>query len=88
MFKGEMLHSLEAFQSLVEGVCELHKAGIVHRDIKPQNVFLSDDHRLVLGDLGIVFFSDPSHTRVTDSYENVGSRGGFRGHNTDSFVLS
>ena len=29
---------------------------------------------MVLGDLGIVFFDDPARTRVTDSYENVGSR--------------
>lgn len=74
IFKGDMLCALEAFQPLVEGVKELHQAGIVHRDIKPHNVFLSVDNRLVLGDLGIVFFSDPAHTRVTDSYENVGSR--------------
>lgn len=74
LFKGDMLRAIEAFQPLVEGVCEMHKAGIVHRDIKPQNVFLSDDNHLVLGDLGIVFFSDQAHTRITDSYENVGSR--------------
>jgi len=71
LYKGDMLRALEAFKSLVEGVYELHKAAIVHRDIKPNNVFLSTDNRLVLGDLGIVYFADPSHTRVTDSYENV-----------------
>jgi len=32
------------------------------------------DGRLVLGDLGLVFFIDGMHTRVTDKYENVGSR--------------
>lgn len=74
LFKGDMLGALEAFQPLVEGVAELHKSNIIHRDIKPHNVFLSTDNRLVLGDLGIVLFSDPSHTRVTDTYENVGSR--------------
>ncbi len=74
IFKGDMQRALEAFQPMVEGVYELHKAGIIHRDIKPHNIFLSTDNRLVLGDLGIVFFSDPLHTRVTESYENVGSR--------------
>lgn len=73
LFKGDMLRTLETFYPLVEGVAMLHSAGIVHRDIKPQNVFLAADNRLVLGDLGIVFFSDSAHTRITDSYESVGS---------------
>jgi serine/threonine protein kinase len=73
-FKGDMLGALTAFKPLVEGVVELHKANRVHRDIKPHNVFIAADGRLVLGDFGIVFFDDPDHTRVTNTYENVGSR--------------
>ena len=73
-FKGDMLGALTAFKPLVEAVVELHKANRVHRDIKPHNVFIAADGRLVLGDFGIVFFDDPDHTRVTDTYENVGSR--------------
>ena len=73
LFQADMLRALEAFYPLVEGVAMLHSNGIVHRDIKPQNVFLSTDTRLVLGDLGIVFFSDSARTRITDSYESVGS---------------
>jgi serine/threonine protein kinase len=74
VFKGDMLAALLAFRPLVEGVSELHRVNMVHRDIKPQNVFFSTGNALVLGDLGIVFFSDSSRTRVTDSYENVGSK--------------
>ncbi len=74
MFRGDMLRALTAFRPLVEAVVELHKAGRVHRDIKPHNVFIAVDGRLVLGDFGIVFFDDPYRTRVTDTYENVGSR--------------
>ena len=73
LFKGDMLRTLETFYPLVDGVATLHSDGIVHRDIKPQNVFLSTDNNLVLGDLGIVFFSDAARTRITDSYESVGS---------------
>ena len=73
-YEGNLVSALEAFRPLVKGVSELHAAKLVHRDIKPHNVFIAEDNRLVLGDLGIVFFDDPARTRVTDSYENVGSR--------------
>lgn len=73
LFEGDMLAALEAFYPLVDGVAALHSKGIVHRDIKPQNIFLSANNKLILGDLGIIFFSDTARTRMTESYESVGS---------------
>jgi len=38
---------------LMQGLVHLHKAGIIHRDIKPHNLMLSGDlHTLKLGDFG------------------------------------
>lgn len=73
-FKGEPLKALKAFRPLVEGVAELHKRKIVHRDIKPHNVFLDSDSNLILGDFGLIFFNDEQHTRISHTLENVGSR--------------
>ena len=73
-FAGKFVEALRAFRPLVEGVAELHKQGIVHRDIKPQNVFLDAAGRLILGDFGLVFFTDERHTRISGTIENVGSR--------------
>ncbi len=53
-YRGNALSALIAFRSLVDTTASLHKEGTVHRDIKPNNVFVSDD-ALILGDLGIVF---------------------------------
>ena len=72
-FRGHPEEALEAFRGLVEGVEALHDAGAVHRDIKPENIFVVDAG-FVLGDFGIVYFEDDDRNRVSETYENVGSR--------------
>jgi len=74
LFTGNFVGSLRAFRPLVEGVSQLHKDGWVHRDIKPKNVFLDSNNNLVLGDFGLVFSMYEEHTRISDMWENVGSR--------------
>jgi len=42
--------------------------------VKPANVFIADDGHLVLGDFGLVIQPGSRDPRLTDTYENVGSR--------------
>lgn len=74
IFAGDFPKTLKAFRPLVEGVAELHGQRNVHRDIKPQNIFLDADNNLILGDFGLVFFQDEQRTRISETLENVGSR--------------
>jgi serine/threonine protein kinase len=73
IFTGDLVKSLNAFRPLAEAVAQLYQNKIVHRDIKPQNVFLDVDGRLILGDFGLVYFADQQHTRISETFENVGS---------------
>lgn len=73
-FKGDLHAALRAIRPLVEAVACLHRSGYVHRDIKPHNVFIGYDDELILGDFGLIHFADSAHTRISCTYENVGSR--------------
>ncbi|HEX6243755.1 MAG TPA: BREX system ATP-binding domain-containing protein [Polyangiales bacterium] len=42
-----------AFAQLAEGIAALHAVGVVHRDVKPDNILVESDGRLVLLDLGL-----------------------------------
>ncbi len=70
-FKGKPLEALVAFRELVKTVAALHDEGVVHRDIKAENIFIADDGGLVLGDFGLVFHADNSN-RLTLPKETVG----------------
>jgi serine/threonine protein kinase len=52
-----------AFNKLLENMGALHDAGYCHDDVKPANIFVQDDSRWVIGDLGNVReVSHPYHS--------------------------
>ncbi len=72
LFKGNVLDALKALRPIIAALAKLHGQGVVHRDIKPHNMFLGRQGQLVLGDFGIVFFENGN--RPTEILERVGSR--------------
>ncbi|MEK6643019.1 MAG: serine/threonine-protein kinase [Planctomycetota bacterium] len=73
-YRGDPVRAISALRPIIEAVRELHNQNVIHRDIKSDNILVSADGRLVLGDMGIVFASQLDQTRETRTMENVGTR--------------
>ena len=72
-YKGRVLDALIAIRPIIDAVSSLHKEKVVHRDIKPDNIFVAADGHLVLADCGLAFKVE-NQDRLTLTWENVGTR--------------
>src|SRR5581483_4972010 len=50
--------------SVTEGLQAAHACGIIHRDIKPQNIFFTATSRAKLGDFGVAHLQDLGATQT------------------------
>jgi eukaryotic-like serine/threonine-protein kinase len=62
----------EIVEQILRGLIHAHEQGILHRDLKPQNVFVCEDGRVRLLDFGLASLQD----RVADKSAIAMSKGG------------
>ena len=63
----ENLRAVRMACDVLSGLSHLHAGGLVHRDLKPQNILLSDDDRAIIGDFGSVKRIPDGHATVPGS---------------------
>ncbi len=59
--------ALDVMKQLVSAISTAHKKGIIHRDIKPQNVLVKDDGSIKVVDFGIALAHDAMQLTNSDS---------------------
>ncbi|KFV89217.1 Interferon-induced, double-stranded RNA-activated protein kinase, partial [Fulmarus glacialis] len=70
------------FLQILEGVKYIHSEGLIHRDLKPQNIFVSHEDKIKIGDFGLVTsvaYETLTENRGTKSYmapEQIGVKYG------------
>ncbi len=81
--------ALRIFREVAKGIAHAHAMGVVHRDLKPGNVFLCDDGRVKVLDLGLAHaFGQRRQPGGTPSYMAPEQwRGAPEDERTDVFAL-
>lgn len=65
--KFSFMEACDIMYQLCSAVMYAHNHGVIHRDIKPQNIFLTSDGIIKLGDFGIATFQNATHVTRQDN---------------------
>ena len=91
--KIELDYAVKVIEEIANALSKLHKHGIIHRDISPDNIFICNDGKIKLIDFGAARFSYDENKKLTvilkhgfappEQYEWINKQGAW----TDVYAL-
>ncbi|XP_069708583.1 interferon-induced, double-stranded RNA-activated protein kinase isoform X2 [Phaenicophaeus curvirostris] len=78
------------YLQILKGVEYIHSADLIHRDLKPQNIFISRENKIKIGDFGLVTslaYGTLSKNKGTESYMAPEQSGDKYGKEVDIYAL-
>lgn len=60
------------FREIIEGLVHIHQQGMIHRDLKPVNIFLDSANHIKIGDFGLATTDIISKASIPDATVNLG----------------
>lgn len=64
------------FREIVEGLAHIHQQGMIHRDLKPVNIFLDSNDHVKIGDFGLATTNILSLVQIDADKESQAEKGG------------
>ena len=71
--KPEKTKLRNTLTSILEALEYMHAAGVIHRDIKPDNIIIQENGSAVLIDFGAALLGSPTHTLTMVSTPGIRS---------------
>jgi serine/threonine protein kinase len=64
--------AMSVIMPIIEGVKKIHSKGIIHRDISPDNIFITDEHSIKIFDFGAAQLNDSKEGMAGEKVIKVG----------------
>ena len=59
------------FREIIEGLVHIHTQGMIHRDLKPVNIFIDSKDHVKIGDFGLATAGLISHIKDTEAHDAI-----------------